>query len=112
MSMPDNSKDLRNDIKGQRLSHISSPINNDAEFHLRKDEIGEVKLKIKSFYYVCFPVMCVSDNEKGKTTSGEDVDMARFIQMGVAKVVPDSSHPQDTNKRLKGIAKSDFGAKP
>lgn len=104
-------KDLRNDLKGQRLSHISSPVNNDAEFHLRKDEIGDVKLKLKGLYYVCFPVLCVSDNEHGKTTGGEDVDMARFIQMGVAKVVQDSSHPKDANTKLKGIAQRDFGAK-
>lgn len=96
--------DISSDIKGNRLSHTSSPIASDTEFHLRRDEIGLKNPKTKGLYYVCFPVMCVSDNEPGKTKAGEDVNMARFIQVGVAKVIEDSKHPQDVEKGMNRIA--------
>lgn len=96
--------DISSDIKGNRLSHTSSPINSDTEFHLRRDEIGSVKPKTKGLYYVCFPVMCVSDNEPGKTKAGEDINMCRFVQVGVAKVIEDEKHPQDKEAGLNRVA--------
>ena len=74
-------KDLRDSIKGERTSHLSSPVGNDTEFHLRLEELS-IQPKQKGRYYLCFPVECVSDAEKGKTSNGEDKDMARFVQMG------------------------------
>lgn len=78
-------KDLRESIKGERTSHLSSPVGNDTEFHLRLKEIGMTPQQGKR-YFVCFPVECVSDAETGKTSSGEDVSMARFVQMGVPHI--------------------------
>src|SRR6266850_5231667 len=100
-------KDLRTSIKGERKSHISNEITNDVEFHLRLNEISLIP-KQKERYYVCFPVECVSDAEKGKTTSGEDVDMARFVQMGKPEVVEQNKLASNGTNKLKAIAKKQF----
>ena len=102
-------KDLRETIKGERTSHLSSPVGNDTEFHLRLAEIG-MKPKQKQKYYVCFPVECVSDAEKGTDSNGEDHEMARFVQMGKPHIeaMAEESKEVKANKKLKAHIKENY----
>lgn len=97
-------KDIREDIKGKRESHLSSPVGNDTEFHLRDSEMS-TKPEIGKVYYICFRTMCTS----GGSDSG--VPMKRFVQQGKPDVMSEANHPSDKNKQLKDTAKRMFNAK-
>lgn len=97
-------QDLREDIKGKRESHLSSPVGNDTEFHIRDSELS-MKPEIGTKYYMCFPVLCTSDgNDSG-------VPMHRFVQQGKPDVSKETEHPGDKNSKLKKAAGRMFGAK-
>jgi hypothetical protein len=105
-------KGIREDIKGKRESHMSSPVGNDTEFHLRTAGLSTTP-QVDKYYYVCFKTLC--------TSKGDDsgVPMARFVQMGKPDVLEDGGSPvdkekikaQSPNDKLKGIAKRQFNAK-
>jgi hypothetical protein len=91
-------QDVREDIKGKRESHLSSPVGNDTEFHLRLAGLT-ASPQVGKYYTVCFNTMC--------TSKGEDsgVEMARFVQMGKPDVL------EAPNQKLKQVSKRMFGAK-
>lgn len=92
-------KDIRDDIKGKRQSHLSSPVGNDTEFHLRIKEIGCDPV-VGDNYYVCFPVTCASKGDD----SG--LPMARFVQMGKPHVEEVTKpHKNDKDAKLKNLIK-------
>lgn len=69
--------DKETNIKKDRLSHISAPVNSQAEFHLRDTELMVVP-KDGENGYICFPVKVVNHSDE----SG--VPMHRFQQIGKA----------------------------
>lgn len=81
---------VRDDIKGKRQSHLSSPVGDDTEFHLRTSELS-CDPEPGGMYYVCFKTEC--------TSKGDDsgVEMARFVQIEHPDVV-DAEEYEEMNK--------------
>ncbi len=94
-------KDIREDIKGKRESHLSSPVGNDTEFHLRTAGLA-CDPKVGDKYMVCFPVLC--------TSRGDDsgVDMARFVQQGKPDVIEPK---EDLDTKVKKVSKMAYKQK-
>lgn len=66
---------IHDDIKGKRTSHLSSPLGNDTEFHIRTSELS-LKPVVGKKYYLEMLVECTSEGDDSGT------EMARFVQMG------------------------------
>lgn len=84
--------DIENNIKKARLSHISAPVNDDAEFHLRDKELSTVPEDGEDGF-VCFPVKCVNHGDD----SG--LEMHRFVQTGKADFHYDVKESLDSKLR-------------
>lgn len=96
--------DIKHSIKKDRLSHISAPVNDDAEFHLRDKELSIVP-KDGETGFICFPVECVNHGDD----SG--IPMHRFVQTGKADFhyeVKNTSKNSDKDAKLKKYIKETY----
>lgn len=91
--------DIKHNIKKARLSHMSAPVNDDAEFHLRDAELSEIP-EDGERGYVCFPVECVNHKKDG------GIPMHRFVQVGKADFHYDLK--ESTDSKIRRAAKQTY----
>jgi hypothetical protein len=89
--------DIKNNIKKVRLSHVSAPINDDSEFHIRDSELSVIPDDGERGF-VCFPVQCVNHGDD----SGKP--MHRFVQVGKADF--HYALKETVDEKIKRVAKA------